>query len=160
MKNHRVTGSAKRDDLHGSVSGKRPRFKSHIVFRKKGSWFGRFARRVAYCAGRPITFGVAVAVIIVWAVSGPLFKFSDTWQLFINTGTTIVTFLMVFVIQNSQNRDGEALQIKLDELIHKIEAADNNLLDLEELEEDELHAIRERYLKAAAKARSLADKSE
>lgn len=95
----------------------------------------------------------AVSVVIVWAIVGPIFGFSDTWQLVINTGTTIVTFLMVFLIQNTQNRDSEALQIKLDELIRSIEGAHNALLDLEELDEKQLEQIRKNYTKLAASAR-------
>jgi low affinity Fe/Cu permease len=104
-------------------------------------------------AGRPSAFAFAVAVILVWAVTGPLFKFSDTWQLVINTGTTIVTFLMVFLIQNTQNRDSEAIQVKLDELIRATEKAHNALLDLEELEEHELDRVRANYERLAERAR-------
>ena len=125
---------------------------------KQSSWFGKFARRAASYAGKPATFGGAVMLIVVWAVTGPLFHYSETWQLVINTGTTIITFLMVFLIQNSQNRDSEAMQIKLDELIHKLDTADNALLDLEELEESELDEIRQRYLNAALEARTIIDK--
>ncbi|MFL6335706.1 MAG: low affinity iron permease family protein [Pyrinomonadaceae bacterium] len=96
---------------------------------------------------------MAAAVILVWAVTGPLFKFSDTWQLVINTGTTIVTFLMVFLIQNTQNRDTEALQVKLDELIRVTKGAHVALLDLEELDDDELDRIRKDYEKLAKEAR-------
>jgi low affinity Fe/Cu permease len=120
---------------------------------KTTSWFTRFAKRVSYLAGRPATFTIALAVILVWAVSGPIFKFSDTWQLVINTSTTIVTFLMVFLIQNTQNRDSEAIQIKLDELIRTVEGAHNALLDLEELDEQELDGIRADYEKLAQTAR-------
>jgi low affinity Fe/Cu permease len=94
-----------------------------------------------------------VAIVIVWGVTGPLFGFSDTWQLVINTGTTIVTFLMVFAIQASQNRDSEAIQVKLDELIRSIEGAQNSLLDLEELEEDEIERLRKKYRGLATEAR-------
>lgn len=104
-------------------------------------------------AGRPAAFMVAVAALVVWAASGPLFGFSDTWQLVINTGTTIVTFLMVFLIQNTQNRDSEAAQVKLDELIRSSRGAHNALLDLEELEEEELDRIRDGYEKLAEEAR-------
>jgi len=104
--------------------------------------------------GRPATFVIAVAIILIWAISGPIFRFSDTWQLVINTGTTIVTFLMVFLIQNTQNRDTEALQVKLDELIRAIDGADNSLLNLEELEEEQLDRIRSNYEKLAEKART------
>jgi len=117
------------------------------------SFFARFAKQTARWSGRPSTFALAAGVIVVWAVTGPLFAFSDTWQLVINTGTTIVTFLMVFLIQNTQNRDTEALQIKLDELIRVTGASSNKLLDLEELEEDELDKIRNSYEDMAEKAR-------
>ena len=103
--------------------------------------------------GQPITFVIAVSTIVVWIVTGPIFKFGDTWQLVINTGTTIVTFLMVFLIQNTQNRDSLALQVKLDELIRVIEGAHNALLDLEELDENELGKIRINYEKLAKQAR-------
>ena len=104
-------------------------------------------------AGRPATFAIAVLIILVWATTGPAFHFSDTWQLVINTGTTIVTFLMVFLIQNTQNRDSEAVQVKLDELIRSIEGAHNALLDLEELELKDLERIRADYTKLARSAR-------
>jgi low affinity Fe/Cu permease len=119
----------------------------------KNSWFTRFARSAATMTGQPHTFGVAVVIILGWGITGPLFGFSDTWQLVINTGTTIVTFLMVFLIQNTQNRDSEALHIKLDELIRAFENTNNMLLDLEELDEKELLAIRQTYLDLAKAAR-------
>lgn len=119
----------------------------------KSSWFTAFAKATSRATGRPSAFGVAGTIVIVWIVTGPLFRFSDTWQLVINTGTTIVTFLMVFLIQNTQNRDSEALQIKLDELIRTHKGAHNALMDLEELEEHELDRIREHYSKLAQKAR-------
>jgi low affinity Fe/Cu permease len=105
---------------------------------KKSSWFSDFARKTARAAGQPVVFALAGAVIVVWLISGPFFGFSDTWQLIINTGTTIVTFLMVFLIQNTQNRDSEAMHIKLDELIRAIDGAHNALLNLENLGEREL----------------------
>jgi low affinity Fe/Cu permease len=120
---------------------------------KSKSWFTKFAKWTARFTGKPVTFLVAVAVIVVWAITGPIFGFSDTWQLIINTGTTIITFLMVFLIQNTQNRDSEAMQVKLDELIHVMKGAQDVLLDLEELEEEELDRIREGYQKIAERAR-------
>ena len=120
---------------------------------KRLSWFTRAAKWASRAAGRPITFAIAVAIILIWAITGPIFKFSDTWQLVINTGTTIITFLMVFLIQNTQNRDTEALQIKLDELIRAAKEAHNALLDLEELDDEELDEIREEYLDLAEAAR-------
>jgi low affinity Fe/Cu permease len=119
----------------------------------RGSTFDRFSKWVARFAGHPVAFAAAVALIGVWLISGPLFRFSDTWQLVINTATTIVTFLMVFVIQNTQNRDGAAMQIKLDELVRAAEGAHNALLDLEELNEDELEAFKKKYSELAAEAR-------
>ena len=117
------------------------------------NWFMHFAKWTAHVTGHPLAFVVAVAVIVVWAVTGPMFRFSDTWQLVINTGTTIVTFLMVFLIQNTQNRDTGAIQTKLDELIRAIEGAHNALFDLEELDEAEIEHIRRDYRDLAAKAR-------
>ena len=121
--------------------------------RHRGSAFDRFARQVARFAGHPLAFAGAVLLILVWLLAGPIFLFSSTWQLVINTATTIVTFLMVFLIQNTQNRDGEALQIKLDEVIRAAEGAHNALLDLEELSESELAKFRERYVAMAREAR-------
>lgn len=117
------------------------------------SLFTRFARTSATVTGKPATFFLAASIIIVWAFLGPLFGFSDTWQLVINTGTTIITFLMVFLIQNTQNRDTEALQIKLDEIIRSIGGARNEVLDLEELDERQLDLIRKEYLELADHAR-------
>jgi low affinity Fe/Cu permease len=120
---------------------------------KSKSWFTRFTKWTARASGRSVTFIGAVLIIVAWAITGPIFGFSDTWQLVINTGTTIITFLMVFLIQSTQNRDSEAMQVKLDELIHVMKGAQNALLDLEELEEEELDRIREGYQKIAERAR-------
>ncbi len=116
-------------------------------------WFTRVAKWASHTSGRPSTFMVALAIIVVWLLTGPIFHFSDTWQLVINTSTTIITFLMVFLIQNTQNRDQEALQIKLDEVLRSMENAHTVLLDLEELDDEELDEIRRNYLKLAKKAR-------
>ncbi|HEU5135594.1 MAG TPA: low affinity iron permease family protein [Steroidobacteraceae bacterium] len=120
---------------------------------KSKSWFTRFAKATAHKSGQPASFALATLVVVTWAVSGPIFQWSDTWQLVINTGTTIVTFLMVFLIQSTQNRDAEAVQIKLDELLRVSVGAHNVLMDLEELEEHELERIRSVYVKLAQKAR-------
>jgi low affinity Fe/Cu permease len=120
---------------------------------KSSEWYSRFAKEAAHFCGRPRVFALALSAILLWAVSGPLFGFSDTWQLVINTGTTIVTFLMVFLIQNTQNRDTQAIQVKLDELIRATQGAHNALLDLEELGEDALEASRQKYQALAQAAR-------
>lgn len=117
------------------------------------SLFTRLTKWTAHATGRPITFLLAFLTIVVWALTGPIFGFSDTWQLVINTSTTIVTFLMVFLIQSTQNRDSEAMQVKLDEIIRAIGNAKNELLDLEELEEKDLDAIKKTYADMARKAR-------
>ncbi len=120
---------------------------------KKKTWFSRFAKKTAHLAGLPRTFLLALSIIVIWAVTGPIFHYSDTWQLIINTGTTIITFLMVFLIQNSQNRDSLAVQLKLDELIRADKAAHNSLMDIEELEEYELEIIRRKFCQVASHAR-------
>jgi low affinity Fe/Cu permease len=118
------------------------------------NWYTGFAKGAAHFCGKPPVFAMAVAIIGIWIVTGPLFRFSDTWQLVINTGTTIITFLMVFLIQNTQNRDTQAIQLKLDELIRATQGAHNALLDLEELEEDNLDAFRLKYQALAGAARA------
>jgi low affinity Fe/Cu permease len=120
----------------------------------RSGWFSRFAKGASRFTGRPQSFTLAALVIAVWIATGPLFHYSDTWQLVINTATTIVTFLMVFLIQNTQNRDTEAIQIKLDELIRATAGAHNALLDLEDLDEEILNRFRSRYQALALKARS------
>ena len=116
--------------------------------------FNRIAKAASRFTGQPLCFVLALSTIVAWAVTGPIFKFNNTWQLVINTGTTIITFLMVFLIQNTQNRDTEAMQIKLDELIRVASKADNALMDLEEMEDKELDVLRKRYEDMARKARS------
>ena len=117
------------------------------------SWYTAFAKASARFAGRPAVSVLAFLVIVVWGASGPFFGYSDTWQLAINTGTTIVTFLMVFLIQSTQNRDTEALQVKLDEVIRAIGHARNELLDLEELDERDLDELKKAFVDLAMKAR-------
>jgi len=122
-----------------------------------GARFNKLAQWTAAHAGRASTFCLALAVIIVWAITGPIFGWSDTWQLIINTGTTIVTFLMVFLIQNTQNRDTEALQLKLDELIRATEGARNRLLQLEDLSEEEMTHMKRSFLRLAQSSPHLDD---
>lgn len=127
-------------------------------WRNKKYWnakFDRFARFSSKISGRPLAFNIAIILVSVWLITGPIFGFSDTWQLVINTATTIITLLMVFLIQHTQNRDTDALQVKLDELIRAVEGANNALLDLEELEEEELEILRTHYVKLAREARKL-----
>ena len=113
--------------------------------------FTRFSNAISSAAGKPVTFILACGAVVVWAILGPIFGFSDTWQLVINTGTTIVTFLMVFLIQNTQNRDSVALQVKLDELIRSIDKARNKMMDLELMDEKELEKIRDEFVAIAKK---------
>ena len=120
--------------------------------------FTRVANKVAHLAGLPLTFAACCLIVVVWAVSGPVFGFSDTWQLVINTGTTIITFLMVFLIQNTQNRDGIATQLKLDEIVRAIGQADNELIDSEDATENELKALKEKYHLLAEQHRDLKSK--
>lgn len=108
-------------------------------------WFSRFANKTAQVVGHPYMFLLAVAVIIIWGITGPYFHYSDTWQLIINTGTTIITFLVVFLIQNTQNRDAKALHLKLDELILSHSPANNDLIDVEKLSDEELDQLEKRY---------------
>jgi low affinity Fe/Cu permease len=121
---------------------------------QNGSWYSRFAKAAAHFCGRPLMFALAVVAIFLWIVTGPLFDYSDTWQLVINTATTIITFLMVFLIQNTQNRDTQAMQVKLDELIRATKGAHNILLDLEELEEENLNEFKHKYEALASAARA------
>ncbi len=120
----------------------------------KPSWFARFAHYVATVTGRSVAFFLAVATIVIWGLTGPVFGYSDTWQLVINTATTIVTFLMVFVIQNTQNRDTAAMHIKLDELIRAMKGARNTLLNLEDISDEELEQLRASFNRIAEKAKN------
>jgi len=118
------------------------------------TWYYQFAKSASHFCGRPRVFVLAMAIIVAWIATGPLFHYSDTWQLVINTGTTIITFLMVFLIQNTQNRDTEAIQLKLDELIRATRGAHNALLDLEELEDEALDSFKRKYQALATAART------
>ncbi len=121
---------------------------------KPSGWFTRFANNAARATGHPSAFVISALIVLIWAVTGPVFQFSDTWQLVINTGTTIITFLMVFLIQNTQNRDSAAIHLKLDELIRSHTQAHNSLMDLEHGDEEILGKLRERYGALAEKARN------
>ena len=137
-----------RQDMPGVGSRKGGPAKSKS--NSNSDWFHWFASQTAHLSGRPIAFALAVMLIVVWGVTGPLFGFSDTWQLVINTGTTIVTFLMVFLIQHTQNRDALALQVKLAELIIAAHGAQNRVAAAEEMSEDELQALHEAYCERAS----------
>lgn len=142
----------KNGDNHGRLSST----PQSPLLRTGGSsvaWFTRFARWISFHAGRPTTFLIAALLVVAWAVTGPMFDFSETWQLFINTGTTIVTFLMVFLIQSAQNRDSQAIHLKLDELIRAKKGARNMLLDLDDLSDEQLAAIQANFAKLAAGAK-------
>lgn len=124
------------------------------------SLFRKFAEIVSRATGRPVSFMIAVLSIIVWASTGPLFNYSDTWQLIINTSTTIITFLMVFLVQNTQNRDAKAIQLKLDELVKATKGARNSLIDLEDLSDEELEELRSEFQKVRERIHSKRDKSQ
>src|SRR5215208_2891720 len=127
--------------------------RNHSDLPARNEWFDTFARKAATLCGKPIVFIAAVLTVVAWAATGPLFRFSDTWQLVINTGTTIVTFLMVFLIQNTQNRDSVAMQIKLDELLRAAKGSQTAMADLEDLTDQELRAFQEHYRHLAEEAR-------
>ncbi len=119
----------------------------------KKKWFTAFAQGTSSWTGSPAAFVLAFGIIVVWAITGPIFGYSDTWQLVINTGTTIVTFLMVFLIQNSQNRDSKLIQLKLDELIRAVETAETALINMDEMTEEELQEVQDNFSKVAAEAK-------
>ncbi|HEY1937941.1 MAG TPA: low affinity iron permease family protein [Candidatus Angelobacter sp.] len=142
-----------------------PYVEAHEQVRKTGGinfWFSRFASSTAQVVGHPYVFFAAVVVLLLWAVSGPYFHYSDTWQLIINTGTTIVTFLVVFLIQNTQNRDAKALHLKLDELIRSHHPANDDLIDIQKLSDEELDELEKRYenIRKACEARRAGKKPE
>ena len=130
----------------------RPKLERLVGARLLGG-FQKFARTVVRTSGHPMAFGLAIGVIVIWALTGPLFRFDNTWLLVINTVATIITFLMIFLIRNAQNRESEAVQLKLDELIRATKAAQNTLLDIEELSEEDLDRIKARFERLARKAR-------
>ncbi len=144
------------EDLQKKINDLIEQYRANVPF--WNSKFNRFSRWSSHVTGRPLAFNIAMFVIAVWIISGPVFQFSDTWQLMINTATTIVTFLMVFLIQHTQNRDTAAMQVKLDELIRSMDGAHNALLNLEELEEEELVQFRKRYSILAEEARKEMEK--
>ena len=144
------------EDLQKKINDLIEQYRANVPF--WNSKFNRFSRWSSHVTGRPLAFNIAMFVIAVWIISGPVFQFSDTWQLMINTATTIVTFLMVFLIQHTQNRDTAAMQVKLDELIRSMDGAHNALLNLEELDEEELVQFRKRYSILAEEARKEMDK--
>lgn len=121
------------------------------IHRRK-NWFHHFAAKISLGVGSPYAFFIACAVIVVWAATGRMFHYSDTWQLIINTGTTIVTFLMVFLIQNAQNRDARAIHLKLDELLRAVESARTGLIDLEDLEDEDLDELQREFAQLRRKA--------
>jgi len=121
--------------------------------KSNGDWFARFSARSSSFVGSRWAFSVAILVVLVWGVTGPIFHYSDTWQLIINTGTTIVTFLIVFLIQNTQNRDARAINLKLDELIHAIDKAHNNMIDIEHLSDAELDKLAAKYESVRSESR-------
>lgn len=155
------TSSIPQEKSEGELVAKAPdgERSSELNRRSKSSWFARLAQRTSQAAGRPLTFASALGIVLVWGISGPAFGFSDTWQLVINTGTTIVTFLMVFLIQNSQNRDTTALHLKLDELLRAVKSARNEIIDLEECDDAELERIRTEYRQLAEEAHAISEKA-
>jgi low affinity Fe/Cu permease len=142
-----------------AVSNRQPQ-KDQASNKHKPSLFTCFANHTAKAAGHHLTFTLAVLIIVVWAVTGPVFGFSDTWQLIINTGTTIVTFLMVFLIQNTQNRDSTAMHLKIDEIIRAIDGARNSVINLEDLEDKELESIHARYRALAEQAQDALERED
>jgi low affinity Fe/Cu permease len=149
---HGGDGSCRGSDAGQPVHLKSGTMSLHARYGRMRRFFNLCATKISTAAGQPMTFITAVAIIVIWAVSGPLFHYSDTWQLIINTGTTIVTFLMVFLIQNSQNRDAAAMQAKLDELLRAVDKAREKFIGIEHLTDQQIELVRsalERYAKDA-----------
>src|SRR5437773_8608233 len=146
----------RRDRPNGTFAMKKSDKRNSTTFtpRKHSSRFQTFARKSARAAGHPLAFGIALLTIVIWALTGPIFGFSDTWQLVINTATTIVTFLMVFLIQNTQNRDSQAIHTKLDELLVATQGARNTLAVAEELSDEELNEEREHFEEVQTKTKN------
>ena len=128
--------------------------------KKRGDWFGRMAQWTAHFAGHPVAFLLAFASLVIWGVTGPIYHYSDTWQLVANTATSLITFLMVFIIQNSQNRDTKAIHLKLDELIRAVNAAHNEMIDIEKLSAKDLEQLAARYERIRAQAHAVANHPE
>ena len=149
-RNPKAAAGSKAPAIVQAAGGATPTVNKSTNGNGAGARFSHFATRTALFAGKPLTFLIAVGVVVAWALSGPLFGFSDTWQLVINTSTTIVTFLMVFLIQNTQNRDTLALQLKLAELIIAVDGAKNKIATAEDLCEEDLEKLHETYRKRAA----------
>ena len=149
------TATAKR--VNGVATNAAPSNEARPFMHALNDWFGCLAHDIAHLSGKAITFVIAVLLILVWAVTGPLFHFSDTWQLIINTSTTIVTFLMVFLIQRAQNKDSLALQLKLNEVIAALRGASNRLIDIESLSEQEVFLLQERFRQLAESTQKTAD---
>jgi low affinity Fe/Cu permease len=154
MTNHKANGRRGNDQSNGPSGDDRD------LFCRVRDAFGVFARKASSVLGSAWAFVVALLIIVVWAITGPTFHYSDTWQLIINTGTTIVTFLMVFLIQNTQNRDAKAVHLKLDELIRALGPARNRLVDLEKLSDDELKALEAEFEKLREKAEGAREEVE
>jgi low affinity Fe/Cu permease len=156
MANHRTNGRKKNGVKNGIGNGD----KNRTVFCRIRDAFGVFARKTSTVLGSAWAFVLALLIIVIWALTGPTFHYSDTWQLIINTGTTIVTFLMVFLIQNTQNRDAKAVHLKLDELIRALGGARNKLVDLEKLSDDDLKTLEAEFERLRKKAEGAKDKVE
>lgn len=123
--------------------------------KKRGDWFGRMAQWTSHFAGHPVAFMAAAASLVIWGLTGPLYHYSDTWQLVANTATSLITFLMVFIIQNSQNRDTKAIHLKLDELIRAVNAAHNEMIDIEKLSTKDLERLASRYERIRGQAQQV-----